>query len=553
MTKFKGIGALILMTICAALIAKYLYPGLVPILNQDSYQYLSVADNALHGKIGYTSIIHFDTERSLGTMPAPLVTFPPGYALVTALVSRIGISTETAGLALSVAATLACIPLLIWLGARAGFSGMLSCALAGLFVTNATVIVFGASVMTEALFMLLSLLGVACIMQAKVRNQNGLGWYWVAAGLSFAAAYFARYAGMFFVAGLFILVIYYAVTANRAMMKGHFIALLISGSAVLSAAARNIYLVGNWRGGNDKVVSNPLLQTIGKALQGTNVLLLGPGSGSPGGTTLVRLACILLFLGGMVLLLTAGLRWSKTGGKGEVRTQYTPIATEIAILSAVYMACLFYAGLKSVIDYGDPRYFLPVAPLFFLLVGIFITRWGSGLRVRPSGLRTAAFAFLSASAAICIGLNLLLFRLPNAHAASPLEVDFATSKVGEAQFSAKIRDLVGPDGVVISNNGQNVAHVVARPTISLVGPTFSSVEWTEQALRDVATQFRAKAIVIYVPEGEQWNDDNYIPSSFIRRLANNQPPQWMKLEFRSKHLLVYVPSISGDAAWAAAQ
>jgi len=552
MTKLNGIGALILVSICAALIAKYLYPVMTPVLNQDSYQYISVADNALNGKVGYTSIVHFDTERSLEKMPAPLVTFPAGYPLAMALVSLIGVSTQMAGLVVSVVATLACLPLLVWIGARIGFSRPLNYVLATLFATNATVVFMGASVMTEALFTLLILAGVACLVEAKIRGPQGSAWYWVLMGLSFAVAYLTRYAGMFFIIGLVALVVYYAVTTNRTMVKGIFIALLISGGTVLAGAARNIYLVGNWRGGNDKVVSNPFLQTVVKAIKGMNALILGPGSVSEGGTTVPRLICVLLFIGGIAFLSIRHLRRSTAEIRVETPARSTSIGPEMAILSSVYMVCLFYAGLKSVIDYGDPRYFLPMAPPLLLLVGGGIRRWSAAPpRQHDIVMRTAGLTLLSAAVVLCIGLNLLALRFPKEVAASALESDFVASKVGEAQFSAKIRDLLGPDGVAVSNNGQPVAHLIARPTISLVGPAYSNVEWTERATRNIAIQYRARAIVIYIPEAWQWNDGDYIPSTFIRQLAEVQPPNWMKLEFRSKRLLVYTPSAPDGSGWAA--
>ena len=54
-------------------------------LSNDAYQYLSIAENLrTRGKIA-TSIVHFDTERARGRLPAPETTFPPGYSLALIL------------------------------------------------------------------------------------------------------------------------------------------------------------------------------------------------------------------------------------------------------------------------------------------------------------------------------------------------------------------------------------------------------------------------------------------------------------------------------------
>ena len=52
-----------------------LYPHFTPALNHDSFQYLSGAVNTLQGHWGWTSLIHFDAERSFGTVPAPIPCF----------------------------------------------------------------------------------------------------------------------------------------------------------------------------------------------------------------------------------------------------------------------------------------------------------------------------------------------------------------------------------------------------------------------------------------------------------------------------------------------
>ncbi len=67
----------------AVLLAMYLYPGFAPETGQDSFQYFSVAQNALDGRFAYTSLVHFDAERSFGVIPALVGDFPPGIPVHT--------------------------------------------------------------------------------------------------------------------------------------------------------------------------------------------------------------------------------------------------------------------------------------------------------------------------------------------------------------------------------------------------------------------------------------------------------------------------------------
>src|SRR5262245_3628126 len=83
--------------LCASLIAVSLQPDFVPHLSNDAFQYLSMSQNDLNGHFGYTSLVHYDPERSFGVIPAPMVHFPVGYPLAIALVSLIGIPLQNAG------------------------------------------------------------------------------------------------------------------------------------------------------------------------------------------------------------------------------------------------------------------------------------------------------------------------------------------------------------------------------------------------------------------------------------------------------------------------
>ena len=113
-------------SISAVLLAMYLYPGFAPETGQDSFQYFSVAQNALDRRFAYTSLVHFDAERSFGVIPAPLVISPPGYPFTLALASLGGPSLATSGLLVSAMSMVACVPLIAWMSERSGLSRRLS-------------------------------------------------------------------------------------------------------------------------------------------------------------------------------------------------------------------------------------------------------------------------------------------------------------------------------------------------------------------------------------------------------------------------------------------
>ena len=205
---------------CAILIALRIYSGFAPYLANDSFQYLSMAQNALQGHFGYSSIVHFDAERSFGVVPAPVVTFPMGYPLVIALISRLGVPLETAALLINVLSTIACV-YQHWVVRRALRSLGGPCATFAVFVINAPVTEYGTSALTEPPFTLPILGGTALRVSARLHQGKVSPWLWIAVGLAYGSAYFVRYAGLFFVPGLAVLCAHSLLARHGLLARGH--------------------------------------------------------------------------------------------------------------------------------------------------------------------------------------------------------------------------------------------------------------------------------------------------------------------------------------------
>ena len=203
------------MVTCAILIAVRVIHASGPLLGNDSFQYLSMADNAVHGRIAFTSIVQYDAERSLGVIPAPVVTFPAGYPLAVALVSRLGLNFETAALLISALSMIACVPILAWLASRLGLSTGARIVVLAAFSINALVSKYGADALSEGLFTLLVLVGAALLVSARLHSAGETRRLWLAAGLAFGAAYFVRYAGLFLVVGLGVLCVRHLAARHR--------------------------------------------------------------------------------------------------------------------------------------------------------------------------------------------------------------------------------------------------------------------------------------------------------------------------------------------------
>ena len=527
------------LCVAAGLLAVRVYPAFVPELGHDSFQYLSAADNALAGRIGYTSLIHYDVERAFGVLPAPMLTFPSGYPLAIAFVSLAGVSTQTAALILSMVSTLACIPLLLWSGVQLGFSRAIRNVVVACFVINGIVNQYTTAALSEPLFMLLALCGVAALIAARFhRNGSGLR-YWFVAGLVLGASYFVRYAGLFFIVGLALVMARHVVARQWLLAKGHAIALAAASAFVIAGIARNVMLVGNWHGRDEMLVSNPLPAVLAQTAMAINGLFLGVGTGrtAPGGTFVPKAILAALLLGGIASL--AWSRWRKRPIAIEQSPPIGGVAIDLLLLSGTYVACMIYAGHTSSISYGAARHFLPLVPAILLLFGLLLHYLLPNVGQPVIG-RRIPLAALAIGFCCYAYLNLLVIRKPVDNQGAIVAAQFDAGARGVAASRAAVLSLIGPRGAILANNGQAVGYFLGRPTISTVSPTFSNVVWDEQTVRETVQRFHLTAVVITAPTPDR-PDDNDIPSPFIEQLARGTAPAWLKLADRSGMLLTYVP------------
>ena len=497
MNRILRIDLWIWVCIAAGLLAVRLYPAFVPELGHDSFQYLSAADNARAGRIGYTSLIHYDVERSFGVLPAPMLTFPSGYPLVIAFVSLAGVSTTTAALILSGVSTMACIPLLFWLGLQLGFSRAIRHVVVACFVINGIVSEYSAAALSEPLFMLLALAGIAALVGARLRENNGSLRHWLFAGLAFGATYFVRYAGLFFIVGLALMTIRHLVARERLLARGHAMALAVACAFVMTGIARNMLLVGNWRGRDEMLVSNPLWSVLGQTAMTINGLFLGVGTGRSalGGTFVPKAVFAALLVAGMASL--AWGRWRRRSTSIEP-PPVSGMGIDLLLLSATYVACMIYAGHTSSISYGAARHFLPLVPatllLFGLLLRFLLPDVERGVIARRLPVAALAISFF------CYAyLNILVIRKPLEDQEALVAEQFNAGAGGAAASRAAILRLTGSEGAILANNGQAVGYFLGRPTISTVGPDFSNVVWDEQTVRDTLQRFHVTAVVITAP------------------------------------------------------
>ena len=139
------------------------------ILGNDSFQYLSVAQNILAGQGDSTSILFFDEQFYTGKLPAPQTVFPPAYPILVSAIAYFGMPLEQAGVAISLV-SFWIILLLLLLGSRMlRLSPNVTRAVMFLCVANSGLWMFATAVVTESLFTAVALMAII-ILAAAARS-----------------------------------------------------------------------------------------------------------------------------------------------------------------------------------------------------------------------------------------------------------------------------------------------------------------------------------------------------------------------------------------------
>jgi len=505
------------------------------LLYDDSFQYLSVAENARQGFGIKTSIAHFDEERSWGALPAPITTFPVGYPLAIAAVSATGLHPQTAALFISMFSCSAIILLIEFIFRLMGITPFWRMIGVAAFVLNCITLTLAASAVSEALFTALSLSAVALLALALRRCEAKKSWVAcaIAAGLALGCADWVRYAGLLFwvgisAAGIAMLLSNRRNTARPVLLTG-----AVAALPIFAQALRNIVLVGSWRGGNTKVVARSLPELAHLFETAVRDLLLGRTA-----WTHLPLVRILLAVVLCIPLAMGVLRFIRSRHTNLTMQDRLPQDTDLVVLVllSTYLASILYIASRTMISL-EARLLFPIFPVLILLLGSTLQH---GELSASSTRRRRVWLGLSLATLLLYGsIQLDAFhRAPPQPAQSDAVAELASKDSRGMATSDIIRRLTGAHGTLMATNGQALGYLLGVPTVSLVGPEFSSRRWDEGYVRDTIRRFSVSAVALnrFSPPGGD--------SDFISDLASGHAPSWLIPVATTPLVVIYRPSLA---------
>jgi hypothetical protein len=520
----------------AIVVAGLLYHFGGPRLSDDSYQYLSEAENIDNGYGFKTSVVHFDTERLSGKLPAPLTTFPPGYPLAIAALAETTIRRETAGLILSAASFIFLVPLIISASGLLQLSAIATRIALLALLGNAVASVHAVSVATDSLFTAFSIGALVCFL----RYERGKGRE-ISATLGgsvlIACAFSVRYAGLFLFAAVGMYLVWQAIVYLDRWSAMAAACLALPAGLIGFLLVRNAILTGSWKGGNTKLVTHALPEVLKQFGASTFHLFFGEVPARLGPMQVTFGVCF------VILLVTAGWAIGITGIRSAIGSLFSR-GKLLVVYVAVYCASMIYTSMSSVIA-NQSRSFYPLMPVYLLLIGLILARVQSLLSVRSARLICTACAVLTVGSYWGINLEATMAQPPGSpHQA--VEARFAMPDQTGRSLLSWFQENVPPDAVLAASEGQATEYALKRKTVSLVSSQYSDQPWDETAVRALMQRYEAEYLILY-PGIDPTIEPVQRESPFLSALIAGRRLDWLQLAASNNEVMIFRRTATGES------
>jgi len=515
MSRYAG-GAVAVLLGLAVLFWSHDFVG-APYVSNDSVQYLDAAAHLAAGDCFCTTVAHFDEQIAVGHIPVPFMHFAPGYPLLIAGLSRLGLAPETAGYLISAFSYLLTIALFWYIGTTLGAHPWALGSLCLLWIANSIAILMASFVATEALFTAI-FLGLAALMVADSKTETSRPWILVAIGIIGGAAYWVRFAGIF-VVPVAVLYLVWRWWTRRRTLAPVLLGLAAAGGECLAVMIRNSLVTGTWRGGfsNNKGHSGQFI--LGESARALYHLPFGDRAVAHLDVWAIAFAGTFAAAGVLAVIAWRG------GRRAELPSSFSLSVSWLGVLAGVYVAGLIYAVRNSVAS-DLARFFIPVYALVLVV---------------------AAAASLARKTMENIILSVLVLTVLAIQARSLLTrpaipLTASVSRVFKEEVEPGISvqrwlsGHVSPKDVVIATNGQAVHYVLQRPVVAVIDPDATTRRIDEAGFHALMAQYGARYMVLF-PGSNLVQEQDDIP--FLRSLAAGSVPPWLDLAAKTRDVALY--------------
>ncbi len=483
----------------------------------DAAEYMSEARNILAGRGLTTDIAYYDEHHRLGRFPVPQTVFPPGYPLSIAAFSAVGLPIPTAAFVvcllsfnLSVALAYALV--------RAVSDASSLAALAGTVLAGSVVAVARTLAVAPEMPFVAATLVAAVGLQ---RMSRGGPWAPLMAGLATAAVVSVRYAGLFFLAALaLVMLARLARLRNRCALRDLALALAPGAITAVALLARNSLLVGDFKGGNAFELSHPVTEVLRQFAWSVQGLVGFSRSGLEAGR-LPELMLVAAVVGLTALAFAARPEW---GGGLAHRLLHDESASLAVAYVGVSLIALWQLERTRTLDLSS-RMLLPLLP-FALVLGAAAV---PAVRWRRPRLTVGALAALLAIAYLIGQTSLPTPEQPSRH--------LANRRLRLAlEHSEPVVRLLSEDAArrrpYLTSQPHLMGRLFAQPVVGLTSAQYTGTHWTCEATERLARRYGVRHVVFFRQaflEQEAESPRETSNQECLRHLARGQVPSWLEI------------------------
>ncbi len=518
----------------------------VSFIQKDAAQSVSVAKNLLAGEGLVTSLVWDDEHYLIGGVPAPQPNVPPGYPLLIALVSKLGVDPRYAAFLVALT-SFNLIPLLLYRILRMSGHGQIpSLALSAAWFGFPLIWFNVLACLSETTYALFTLISATCVMQSEHDTSNRGPWLFLAGTLG-GLTFMLRYVGISYVISLGAFFLLRAVRQrDRQSIRALFLVGTPASLLVLAVFLRNYFLMGKFTGGL-LYGSTPVGEVLHSVYWSLSELLGFSLSGLVA-HRIPELLLVIFSLGGLLLLLARAAR---------LRISWPALralnANTTASLSLIYvlgtLMVVGYAATTHVSAHVSSRYLLPLIPFVLLLLPstLDLAQWESSGRRHKTLLslcRWGALVVLLAGQ-----MNVVQHHWDKVIRDNPYRkiVRSLQEPFGSATLFDFLTEMVTRNSPLLGNEPQMLGAVLDRPVVGLTPSSYTRKIWSGDEVKGLVVRYGV-SYVLFLPDFLDLSDDDSRNQIFFRELQDGNIPSWLEPTFASAGVRLYHVNTSGLTA-----
>ncbi|MDA1232358.1 MAG: hypothetical protein O2856_16415 [Planctomycetota bacterium] len=500
-------------------------------LHPDTAQALSVARNIQQGNGFSTGIIYYEEHYQLNSWPALQTVFPIGFPAMIAAFGYFGVPLRIAAFLIGTIGFLL-VPLLICVAAqhmgRKPATGLLLAAISLCFPMiwhNVW------ECQTEMMFIALTLSSLI-FLQSESLNTGRL----TMAGFFAATAFCLRYAGVFWLMAVGVILLLQVTRLKSGVIKQGFSIFIIPAVIAVFLFGRNAMLVGDFKGGNNKEVNRTLRDACECGYYAVSRI-----TGLDKGDLLAGHLAELSAAAGFGLLAIATIIWLLIRLRRSESAKHLTFSTkgDAAVYLYITVSLAALIGLqKSTSINLSPRMFFPLIPFALLALADCLQPASEAI---SSIMTTQRRLIFSASALLMCGVLGGQFQSGDevrTHVKRFSLVDQALNEAVDGDSGPVSPRNILAGKRILTDECHMLAESLQQDAVGLTSIIYTTKTWNDDEVIELVHKYQIDRVVVF-PDMHPKDENPFFESLTSDPEKQKLPRPWLKPVLLSPRIRIY--------------